>query len=213
MDYKYTQFAPAAQGLDNGKRRGYIEVFHNGRGPRLRKLSHEELLARSVPPGEAHTRERTPVSGMLDNIRSLYNVGSMFRTSDGAFIRTLYLCGYTPAPPRPEIDKTSLGATESVSWLHFRDPLEAIAHARGAGMTICVLEHTTESVPVYTLTKDVFPLCLVVGNELTGVSPKVIEAADLAVEIPMYGVKQSLNAAVAYGVALFALMKILKSST
>jgi tRNA G18 (ribose-2'-O)-methylase SpoU len=80
-------------------------------------------------------------------------------------------------------------------------------------MTICVLEHTTESVPVYTLTKDVFPLCLVVGNELTGVSPKVIEAADLAVEIPMYGVKQSLNAAVAYGVALFALMKILKSST
>ncbi len=179
----------------------------------MRKLSHEELLARSIPPGEARTRERTPVSGMLDSIRSLYNVGSMFRTSDGAFIRTLYLCGYTPVPPRPEIAKTSLGATETVPWLHFRDPLDAVAHARREGMTICVLEHTTESVPVYTLTKDVFPLCLVVGNELTGVSPKVIDAADLAVDIPMYGVKQSLNAAVAYGVALFALMKILKSPT
>lgn len=179
----------------------------------MRKLTHEELLARSVPPGEAGTRERTPVSGMLDNIRSLYNVGSMFRTSDGAFIRRLYLCGYTPAPPRPEIAKTSLGATESVPWVHFRDPLDAVAHARAEGMTICVLEHTTESVPVYTLTKEVFPLCLVVGNELTGVSPALIDAADCAVDIPMYGVKQSLNAAVAYGVALFALMKILKSPT
>jgi len=179
----------------------------------LRKLTHEELLARSVPPGEALTRERTPVSGMLDNIRSLYNVGSMFRTSDGALIRRLYLCGYTPAPPRPEIAKTSLGATELVPWLHFRDPLDAVAHARGEGMTICVLEHTTESVPVYSLTKSVFPLCLIVGNELTGISPGVIDAADLAVEIPMYGVKQSLNAAVAYGAALFALMTILKSPT
>ena len=80
-------------------------------------------------------------------------------------------------------------------------------------MTICVLEHTTHSVPVFTLTKDVFPVCLVVGNELTGVSRAVIGAADIAVEIPMYGVKQSLNAAVAYGVALFELMRILKSPT
>ena len=179
----------------------------------MRKLTHDELLARSVPPEEAGLRERTPVAGMLDNIRSLYNVGSMFRTSDGAFIRRLYLCGYTPAPPRSEIAKTSLGATESVPWSHHRDPLQAVAHARGEGMRICVLEHTTNSVPVFTLTKEVFPVCLVVGNELTGVSRAVIDAADLAVEIPMYGVKQSLNAAVAYGVALFELMRILKSPT
>ncbi len=179
----------------------------------MRKLTHDELLARSVPPSEAHLRERAPVAGMLDNIRSLYNVGSMFRTSDGAFIQRLYLCGYTPAPPRPEIAKTSLGATESVPWSHFPDPLLAIADAKSRGMTLCVLEHTTNSVPVYTLTKNVFPLCLVVGNELTGVSPAIIEQADLAVDIPMYGVKQSLNAAVAYGVALFELMRILKSPT
>jgi tRNA G18 (ribose-2'-O)-methylase SpoU len=179
----------------------------------LRKLTHDELLARSVPPAGAPHREHSPVAGMLDNIRSLYNVGSMFRTSDGAFIRRLYLCGYTPVPPRSEISKTSLGATDSVSWLHFRDPLEAIAHARNEGMKICALEHTTRSVPVFTLTREVFPVCLVVGNELTGVSRGIIETADLAVEIPMYGVKQSLNAAVAYGVALFELMRILHSPT
>jgi tRNA G18 (ribose-2'-O)-methylase SpoU len=173
-----------------------FEGFPEGAGEVLRKLTHDELLARSVPPDQTAVRERTPVAGMLDNIRSLYNVGSMFRTSDGAFIRRLYLCGYTPAPPRSEISKTSLGAD-----------------ARGEGMKICVLEHTTQSISVFTLTKDVFPVCLVVGNELTGVSRAVIDAADLAVEIPMYGVKQSLNAAVAYGVALFELMRILKSPT
>ena len=179
----------------------------------LRKLTHEELLARSVPPGEAGLRERAPVAGMLDNIRSLYNVGSIFRTSDGAWIRRLYLCGYTPAPPRSEISKTSLGATETVPWSHHRDPLDAVAEARRAGMRICVLEQTTHSVPIFTLTRDIFPLCLVVGNELTGVSRAVVDAADMAVEIPMYGVKQSLNAAVAYGVAMFELMRVLKGPT
>ncbi|HUI08871.1 MAG TPA: TrmH family RNA methyltransferase [Bacteroidota bacterium] len=179
----------------------------------MRKLTHEELLARSVPPGEASTRPRSPVAGMLDNIRSLYNVGSMFRSSDGAFIRRLYLCGYTPVPPRGEIDKTALGATRTVPWLHFRNPLEAVAHARADGMKICVLEHTNRSASVYELTREAFPLCLVVGNELTGVSGAVIEAADMAVEIPMHGVKQSLNAAVAYGVALFELMRVLRGTT
>ena len=179
----------------------------------MRKLTHEELLARSVPPAEASTRPRTPVAGLLDNIRSLYNVGSMFRTSDGAFVRRLYLCGYTPAPPRAEIDKTALGATATVPWMHFRDPLAAVAHARADGMTICVLEHTTHGVPVYDIPPGKFPLCLVVGNELTGVSRALVDAADLAVEIPMHGVKQSLNAAVAYGVALFELMRILRGTT
>jgi len=140
-------------------------------------------------------------------------VGSMFRTSDGAFVRRLYLCGFTPAPPRREIDKTALGATLTVPWMHFRDPLEAVAHARADGMRICVLEHTTHSIPVYEVPPEAFPLCLVVGNELTGVSRTVIDAADMAVEIPMHGVKQSLNAAVAYGVALFELMRILRGST
>jgi len=179
----------------------------------VRKLTHDELRARSTASAASPQPGRSPVAGMLDNIRSLYNVGSMFRTSDGASVRRLYLCGYTPFPPRSEISKTSLGATDSVPWLHFRNPLEAVAHARNEGMKICVLEHTTHSVPVFTLTREVFPVCLVVGNELTGVSAGLIDAADMAVEIPMYGVKQSLNAAVAYGVALFELMRILHSPT
>ena len=213
MDRKYTQFGTVAQGLEKSPPSVYIGAFHHPKAISLRKLTHEELRARSVPPADAAGRERTPVAGLLDNIRSLYNVGSMFRSSDGAFIRRLYLCGYTPVPPRAEIAKTSLGATESVPWLHFRDPLEALAHARSEGMTICVLEHTTGSIPVYTLTREVFPVCLVVGNEITGVGREVIAGADIAVDIPMYGVKQSLNAAVAYGVALFELMRILKAPT
>ena len=145
---------------------------------------------------------------MLDNIRSLYNVGSMFRTSDGASIRKLYLCGYTPRPPRKEIDKTALGSTKSVAWEHHVDPLAAIANVRAEGARVCVLEHTTHSKSYHDILKGEFPICLVVGNEISGVSPQIVAAADMAIEIPMYGVKQSLNAAVAYGIALFDLVRI-----
>lgn len=176
----------------------------------MKKLTYDEIAARRIPQAAVATAGRLPVAGILDNIRSLYNVGSMFRSSDGAFIRHLYLCGYTPAPPRKEIEKTALGAVDSIPWSHHRDPLEAVELARQAGMKICVLEHTDRSVPTYALSPADFPLCLVVGNELTGVSAPVIAAADCAVEIPLYGVKHSLNAAVAYGVALFDFVRILK---
>ncbi|MBM2840824.1 MAG: rRNA methylase [Bacteroidetes bacterium] len=145
---------------------------------------------------------------MLDNIRSLYNVGSMFRTSDGALIRKLYLCGYTPHPPRKEIDKTALGSTKTVPWEYYIDPLTAISKAKAEGAKVCVLEQTTHSIPHYNFRKKDFPICIVVGNEITGVSSKIVAAADMAIEIPMFGVKQSLNAAVAYGIALFDLVRI-----
>lgn len=181
-------------------------------GPSIRKLNHDEISARRVPGHRMAGIERLPIFGMLDNIRSLYNVGSIFRTSDGARISGLLLSGFTPHPPRREIDKTALGATATVPWEYFRDPDEGIAEARRRGARICVLEHTTESVPYYTLTPDVFPVCLVVGNELTGVTPGIVAQADLALEIPMYGTKQSLNAAVAYGIALFELVRIWQAS-
>ena len=155
--------------------------------------------------------EKLPIYGLLDNIRSLYNVGSAFRTSDGALVRKLYLCGYTPHPPRKEIDKTALGSTRSVAWEYQVDPLTAMAAVRAAGAKVCVLEQTTRSSPYYTICKEDFPICLVVGNEITGVSPQVIAQADMAIDIPMYGVKQSLNAAVAYGIALFELVRIWKT--
>jgi len=174
----------------------------------LRKLTYDEIATRRLPGNAVTGEPRAPIIGMLDNIRSLYNVGSIFRTSDGAFIQQLYLTGYTPHPPRKEIAKTALGATETVPWSYYADPLEAIAHARASGAKICVLEHTTESIPYHAIGKPDFPLCLIVGNELTGISPSVVAAADLAIEIPMFGTKQSLNAAVAYGIAVFDLLRI-----
>ena len=179
----------------------------------MRKLNYEEISAFRVPRDEIGLVEKLPIWGMLDNIRSLYNVGSMFRTSDGARVSGLILCGFTPHPPRKEIDKTALGSPTTVPWVHFHDPLDGVAEAQRSGARICVLEHTTASIPYYAVTADMFPLCLVVGNELTGVSPQLVAAADMAIDIPMFGVKQSLNAAVAYGIALFELVRIWRESS
>ena len=179
----------------------------------MRKLRTEEITVRRLPKEAVMNAERLPIFGMLDNIRSLYNVGSIFRTSDGALIRHLYLTGYTPRPPRQEIEKTALGATETVPWSHFANPLDAIQAARGSGARICVLEQTTRSIPYYQITPSQFPICLVVGNELTGISPAVVSAADLALEIPMFGTKHSLNAAVAYGIGIFELVRIWKENS
>jgi 23S rRNA (guanosine2251-2'-O)-methyltransferase len=178
----------------------------------MRKLTHEEISAARIPPERAKMAPRHPILAVLDNVRSLYNVGSMFRTADGAWIRELLLSGYTPHPPRREIEKTALGTTATIPWRHYRDPLEVIAIVRSQGARLCVLEHTTSSVSYDRLSKKEFPLCLVVGNELTGVSPEYITAADLAIEIPMYGTKQSLNAAVAFGIALFELVRVWNSA-
>jgi len=177
----------------------------------MRKLTHEEIAGKRLSLSDLPIVNRLPIVGLLDNIRSLYNVGSIFRTSDGARVRQLILCGYTPKPPRKEIEKTSLGATASVPWTYCADPLDAVLAAKDAGTTVCVLEHTTASIPYYDIRKEDFPICLVVGNEITGVSPGVIQAADRAIEIPMYGMKQSLNAAVAYGIALFELVRVWNS--
>lgn len=177
-----------------------------------RKLTRDEIASQRLPKGQVGEAERLPIYGMLDNIRSLYNVGSIFRTSDGAFIRKLFLSGYTPQPPRKEIEKTALGATESVPWEYHRTVADSLAAIRAAGAKLCVLELTTRSVPYFSIRREDFPVCLVVGNEITGVSPDVVVAADIAIEIPMFGTKQSLNAAVAYGIALFELVRIWKST-
>lgn len=173
-----------------------------------RKLTHEELSGLRLDPDRVEHAPRLPVVALLDSVRSLYNVGSIFRTSDGAFVSGLYLCGFTPHPPRKEIEKTALGATRSVPWKYFRNASEAIAEARATGMRILVLEHTTGSIPYDRISRQDFPICLVVGNEITGVSEELIAAADGAIDIPMHGTKQSLNAAVAYGIAVFELRKI-----
>lgn len=176
--------------------------------PPLRKLTHEEITRRRLSETGLQGVERYPIIGLLDNVRSLYNVGSIFRTSDGARVQSLFLTGFTPHPPRREIDKTALGATQSVPWEYHRNPQDALTVLRERGIRICVLEHTDEALPYTDVLPAHFPLCLVVGNELTGVTGAYLEAADLAIDIPMHGIKQSLNVAVAYGIAVFELVRI-----
>jgi tRNA G18 (ribose-2'-O)-methylase SpoU len=174
----------------------------------MKKLSHAEISEHRTPIEKIDTVKRLPLVVVVDNVRSLYNVGSIFRTSDGAMIEKLILAGFTPYPPRKEIEKTALGATKSVPWEYVKHPVEAIAPLKHRGYKIICLELTDDSIPYYNITHEQFPMCLVVGNEITGVSKDVIEQCDGAIEIPMFGTKQSLNVAVAYGIAVFELAKI-----
>jgi len=168
----------------------------------IRKLSNIEIKSARPAPGDLPGMNRVPVTVVCENIRSLYNVGSIFRTSDGAFIEKLYLCGYTGYPPRKEIDKTALGSVESVPWEHDTDTAGVLENLKSQGYTIVSLEHTDRSVQ-YDRAEYRFPLCLVLGNEVDGVTEECVSMSDMAVEIPMHGIKQSLNVSVAYGIALY----------
>ncbi|MFN3695695.1 MAG: RNA methyltransferase [Ignavibacterium sp.] len=174
----------------------------------MRKLTHDEISLKRTTIENISSARRMPVYVVLNSIRSNYNVGSIFRTSDGAMIEKLYLCGYTPHPPKKEILKTALGATESVNWEYVKDPKEVIRNMKANGIKVCALELTDRSFPYYELKKDIFPICLVVGNEISGVSQEILDMCDFSIEIPQYGIKQSLNVAVAYGIAIFEMRKI-----
>ncbi len=178
----------------------------------VRKLTHGEISLRRTSLEDIPSRLRLPLYAMVDNVRSLYNVGSIFRTSDGALIEKLFLAGFTPHPPRKEIDKTALGATTTVPWEYHKDPMEVVTWLKKEKIKICVLELTTESRPYFELKKENFPLCVVVGNEITGVSKEIIREADMGIEIPMFGNKQSLNVAVAYGIVVYDCVRLLTSS-
>ena len=174
----------------------------------MRKLTHEEISKNRSTPDTLHQVKKLPVYVVLNSIRSNYNVGSIFRTSDGVMIEKLYLCGYTPHPPKKEILKTALGSTESVAWEYVKDPKEVILKLKEKGVKICALELTDKSRNYYSVERTDFPVCLVVGNEVTGVSQDLIDLCDFSIEIPQYGIKQSLNVGVAYGIAIFELRKI-----
>lgn len=172
-----------------------------------RKLSHAEISAGRAKLDKLHEVEKMPVVVLLDSIRSSYNVGSVFRTSDGAMIEKLYLCGYTPAPPVKDIMKTALGATESVEWEWVKDPVEVVQKYKAKGYKIASLELTDTSLEYSELTKEIFPLLFIIGNEITGVNQTLLDLCDFTVEIPQYGIKQSLNVAVAYGISIYEIRK------
>ncbi len=170
----------------------------------INKLSHVEIKSKRPTLEDLSIENTFPVSVVVENIRSLYNVGSIFRTSDGAFVEKLNLCGYTGFPPRKEIDKTALGSVESVNWEHNENTLEVLKDYKAKGYKIVSLEHTDNSVP-YMEADYSFPMCLVLGNEVGGISEEVVAMSDMAIEIPMFGLKQSLNVSVAYGVLIYHL--------
>ncbi|MCS7224199.1 MAG: RNA methyltransferase [Armatimonadetes bacterium] len=173
----------------------------------MRKLHGPERIARW---SLYRPQQRFPIAAVLDNIRSAQNVGSIFRTAECAYIRHLYLCGITPRPPNRKIEKTALGTTLWVPWSYYPDPLDAVQYLKDQGWTIAALELTDESVPIDALSLKLFPLALIVGNEVTGVDDRLLAVADLAVEIRQYGEKESLNVAVAFGVAVFSLIAVLQ---
>ena len=168
----------------------------------IRKLTHEELLCQRAFEKRS---SRFPIFALLNNVRSLYNVGSIFRTADGANVAELYLAGITATPPNPRIQKTALGAERTVPWSYTVSPAKTLADLRRAGTEILVLEQAEHSEPLSTAAVR-FPCCLVVGNEISGVDETLAAHADRAVEIPMYGMKNSLNVAVAFGVAVYTLV-------
>ena len=174
----------------------------------MRKLAHHEIAAKRISEDFIEDTPRIPLVVLVDNVRSLYNVGSIFRTSDGAMIEQLILAGFTPHPPRKEIEKTALGSTKSIPWEHTKHPVEVVRTLKERGYKICCLELTDQSIQYHEIQKSDFPLCLVIGNEINGVSKEIIEHCDCAIEIPMFGIKQSLNVAVAYGIAVFELSRI-----
>jgi len=174
----------------------------------MKKLTHEEISENRVTLETITKKNKMPVYVVLNSIRSSYNVGSIFRSSDGAMINKLFLCGYTPHPPKKEILKTALGSQESVDWEYIENAEEIILNLKNKGVKIIALEQTDSNISYSEIEPAEFPICLVVGNEVTGVDQSLIDLCDAAIEIPQFGIKQSLNVAVAYGISIFELRKI-----
>lgn len=151
-----------------------------------------------------------PLIVVLNNIRSLYNVGSIFRTADGVGVEKIWLCGITGYPPQSQISKIALGAEERVPWEYCNDIIAVVGNLKNMGYRIVLLEQMDGSVEYHEFQQHC-PICLVVGNEKDGVSQELVSLCDTAVEIEMMGIKNSLNVAVAFGVIAYHLKYYLKS--
>lgn len=147
--------------------------------------------------------DKQPLVLVLDQLRSAYNTGSIFRTADAFRLEKLCLCGFTPGPPHKEISKTALGADQNVHWEHYEQTTEAVRHLKAHGYFIVAAEHTSASIPLQSFAWPEQPTALVVGNEVFGIQQEVIELCDACVEIPQFGTKHSLNVAVSAGIILW----------
>ncbi|WP_085537333.1 RNA methyltransferase [Massilibacteroides vaginae] len=168
----------------------------------MRKLKITEL--NRLSPEEFKKSAKIPLIVVLDNVRSLNNVGSVFRTSDAFIVNAVYLCGITACPPHAEIHKTALGAEETVDWLYFKDTLEAVDKLKNAGYTVCTIEQAKGSIMLDKLqiNKDK-KYAVILGNEVKGVQQAVVDNADFCIEIPQFGTKHSLNVSVTAGIVIW----------
>lgn len=178
----------------------------------MRKLSHSEIKVNRKDLTNINDFKRNPIYLLCDSIRSIFNVGAIFRASDGAYIEKIFLTGYSPHPPRKEIEKVALGATLSVPWEYVKDPMDVVKRMKADGIKVCSLELTDTPKMIWDLKKEDFPLCLILGNEITGVANELVSESDFSVELPMLGIKQSLNVSVATGIALYEMIRILNYS-
>ncbi|PTQ97952.1 SpoU rRNA methylase family protein [Mucilaginibacter yixingensis] len=168
----------------------------------MRKLKLDELNRVSVD--EFKQADKLPVAVVLDNVRSMHNVGSIFRTSDGFAVQQLCLCGITGQPPHREIEKTALGATQSIDWHYYPTTVEAVEALRADGYQIIAIEQAEHSTMLHTYQPDPNQkYALVFGNEVNGVADEVMQLADTCIEIPQFGTKHSFNIVVSAGIVLW----------
>lgn len=175
----------------------------------MRKLRNEELDRKTAD--EFRQASKLPVILVLDNVRSMNNVGSVFRSADAFLLEGIYLCGFTPVPPHREIQKTALGATETVAWKHVENTNEAVTHLKNSGYRVFAIEQAENSISLndFTIQKNQ-PVALIFGNEVEGVQQEVIDNCDGVIEIDQSGTKHSLNIAVTAGILAWEMHRQLK---
>jgi tRNA G18 (ribose-2'-O)-methylase SpoU len=172
----------------------------------MRKLSMDELNRKSVE--DFRVSDKFPIVVVLDNIRSMHNVGSIFRTADAFLLEGIYLCGYTPQPPHRDINKTALGATDTVSWEYFPATTDAVSLLKEKDYQVFAIEQAVDSLLLNEFQKTASArLAVVFGNEVDGVDEKVLELCDGCIEIPQWGMKHSLNVSVAAGIVLWEVVR------
>jgi len=172
----------------------------------MRKLANSELERKSID--EFKSSDKTPIIIVLDDVRSLHNIGSVFRTCDAFLIEKVFLCGITATPPNKEIHKTALGATETVTWEYAKDVVEVVKQLKEEGICVQAIEQVENSVMLTDFqVADQTKYALVFGNEVKGVSQGVVDLSDGVIEIPQLGTKHSLNISVSAGIVIWELFQ------
>jgi len=177
----------------------------------MKKLKITEMNRLTVEEFKEQTK--TTLVVVLDNVRSMHNIGSVFRTADAFLVEAVYLCGITSTPPHAEIHKTALGAENTVDWKHYEDTLVAINELKAEGYTVFAIEQAAGSTMLPTLTLDTNKkYAVILGNEVKGVQQSVVDACDGCIEIPQFGTKHSLNVSVTGGIIIYEFFKLMHNS-